>query len=184
MLMGFDLAPRKCGWCAGTGEVVPTAGGFRLPGLDADLGYLMDALKERVEPLLDLYRPTQVIYESPILPAGPRFKASVMGSLEQRRAQFGQGAFFEWLCRQRSIPCVEASVWDVKQALTGSKGADKDQMVAAALRLGVRLPDLMVEGREDAADAVGAWLVGVRHYAKQYLPDWDRRVHSRRGALL
>lgn len=192
MILGLDTAPRKCGWCVGDGSIVPTAGGFRLRSEMCDLGELLEEMKVRLDPILDRYRPEVVIYESPILP-GNRRKGDdgpVVGSVEQRRAQFSQGAFVEWLCLKRGIICVEADPFEVKMALTGSKRPgrtsqeQKDAMVAQALKLGVSLPAAKVDGREDAADAVGAWLVGVRNYAKPFLAAWDRRVFSPRGALL
>jgi hypothetical protein len=160
-----------------------------------DLGGLLEETHAGVSAVLTRFKPAWVLYESPILPtSGGR---SVVGTTEQRRAQFAQGAHVEWMClriRDRAlgllgvsgwaVECREANVYDVKQALTGSKGADKDQMVAGALRLGVTLPETKVDGREDAADAVGAWLVGVRHYAKEFAPAWDRRVYSPKGGLL
>lgn len=194
MIVGWDLAPRKCGWCAGDGSAVPRAGGFRLPGLDADIGRLLEALRVEVEKVHDEFRPDVVMFECPILPNG--HGTAVMGSLEQRRVQMSQSAFLEWLVVDRErregrrIVCQEADVYDVKYALTGRKRPGKTSeeqkraMVAAALRLGIELPELKVEGREDAADAVGAWLVGVRYHAKQFLPAWDRRVFAPRGALL
>lgn len=194
MIVGWDLAPRKCGWCAGDGSKVPLAGGFRLPGIGSNFGELLEALRVGVETVHDRFEPDVVMIEGAILPSG--HGTAVMGSTEQRRIQMAQGPFVEWLIldrarrRQRAIICQEADPYEVKYALTGSKrpGRNSDEqkaaMVAAAEKIGVSLPAQKVDGREDAADAVGAWLVGVRYHAKTYLPHWDRLVFSRRGALL
>lgn len=192
-IFGLDLAPRKCGWCAGDGSVIPTAGGFRLPGVQSTFGELLELLRIEIDPLLVRFDPDVVMIEEAILPTGG-FRGdgrAAMGTTEQRRIQMAQGPFVEWLAlkhadrRGRPIIIEEASPFDVKYALTGNKKADKDtDMVPAAERLGIVLPKLKVEGREDAADAAGAWLVGVRLYAKEYLAAWDRRVFAPRGALL
>lgn len=182
MIVAFDLAPRKCGWVAGSGATIPTAGGFRLTHDLEDLGGCLEALRQEVASVFARFRPSIVLYEEPILPmSGGK---SVVGSLAQRRLQFAQGAFLEWMSLDRGVRCREVSVFDVKQALAGTKRAEKPDMVAMATRLGVRLPAQKVDGREDAADALGVWLVGVRFYAKQFAPDWDRRVWSPRGAML
>lgn len=187
MIVGLDLAPRKCGWCAGDGSTTPIAGGFRLLSALNDGAGLLEETRRGIVTVFDRFRPTVVMYESPILPNNRRRGAQgpVVGTVDQRRAQFAQGYFVEWLCLQRGIHCEEATVAEVKAALTGNPRADKDKdMVPAALKLGIVLPELKVDGREDAADAVGAWLVGVRCHAKQFLPAWDRRVHSPRGGLI
>jgi hypothetical protein len=194
LIIGWDLAPRKCGWCAGDGASVPLAGGFRLPGIGDNIGQLLDELKQQVDVIHNRFDPDVVMFESPILPSG--HGPAVMGSLDQRRVQMSQSAFLEWLVLDRArrlgrhIICEEADVYEVKYALTGRKRPgktsqeQKDAMVAAALKIGVSLPIHKIDGREDAADAVGAWLVGVRYHAKKYLPEWDRRVWSPKGALL
>jgi Holliday junction resolvasome RuvABC endonuclease subunit len=187
MILGLDLAPKKAGWCAGDGSCNPTTGGFRLPGLSDDYAMLLERLRWHVEPLLSHYDPDVVLIESPILPA--RRGSAIMGSLAQRRVQFAQGPFVEWLVarhavkRGRGIICEEAEVHDVKLALSGQKWADKAEMVRCAERLGIVLPAALADGREDAADAVGVWLVGVRHHAKQHLAAWDQRIYGRRGLL-
>lgn len=194
MLLGLDLAPRKCGWCVGTGETIPLAGGFRLHSPLEDLGGLLEETRAGVWAVVERFQPEVIVYESPILPSSGGQAA--MGSTDQRRAQFSQGAFVEWLCLAERLRtgwgplCQEEDVYAVKYALTGSKRpgktsqAQKDAMVAAAERLGVKLPALKADGREDAADAVGAWLCAVRVHAPQHLPAWDQRVFKSRGALL
>ncbi len=188
MILAFDLAPRKCGWVAGDGSKVPDAGGFRIPGVGDDLGELLDVLDSHATRLFDRYQPTRTIQEAPILPSqygdDPATRGSVMGSLLQRRGQFCMGPHIEFMSRRRGVAYHECDIYDVKQALTGSKKAQKPDMVRMALKLGVTLPELLVEGREDAADALGVWLVGVRFYAKEFAPAWDRRVYSPLGALL
>jgi hypothetical protein len=77
-----------------------------------------------------------------------------------------------------------ASVYEVKEALTFSKQAKKLEMIASAERMGVTLPARMNQGRADAADAVGAWKVGIQRHAPQHLSLWDRALYQRKGSLL
>ena len=192
MLLGLDLAPRKCGWCAGDGATIPTAGGWRLESDMEDLDGVMEETRAPLLVLLRRFQPTAVLYESPILPTN-RWKGAagpVVGSTSQRRAQFAQGAMVEWTCGQLrreegwDITCSEMPLWDLKAALTGDKQATKEHMVAMALKLGIVLPAALVDGREDAADAVGAWLLLLRHHDKDRAAAWDRKIFTPRGALL
>ena len=184
MLLGVDLAPRKCGWCAGDGSTIPLAGGFRLSADISDLDGVLEETRGFLTVILERFRPAAVMIESPILP-GSHGSGPVMGSLAQRRAQFGQNAFVRWLVRYgNGIPCAEVDLWQIKDALTGNKRAEKGDMVLAAERLGIVLPEALANGREDAADAVGAWLVLLRQHDKNLSQQWDRRIHSPRGAKL
>ncbi len=70
----------------------------------------------------------------------------------------------------------------MKKELAGFGSADKSDMVAAALKVGLQLPP--GKAAEDAADGFGAWLVGVRLFCREYAADWDRRLWSSRGRLL
>ncbi len=53
------------------------------------------------------------------------------------------------------MPCYEVDLRRVKSIMTGNAGAEKALVVKAAVRLGVLLPHKDVDGRKDAADAVG-----------------------------
>jgi Holliday junction resolvasome RuvABC endonuclease subunit len=73
----------------------------------------------------------------------------------------------------------------LKRELAGFSRAAKEDMVATALKVGIKLPETKDGGQEDAADAVAAWLTGIRAYARRDVRDaWDRRLHSPRGMLL
>lgn len=184
MLLGLDLAPRKCGWCAGPGRDIPLAGGFRLTSDLNDLEGLLEETRTYLDVIITRFRPTAVMIESPILP-GSQGAGPVMGSLAQRRAQMGQNAFVKWLVRYgHDIPVAEIDLWQIKLALTGSKQAEKADMVKAAEKAGIVLPSVLADGREDAADAVGVWLCLLRQQDKTLSADWDRRIFSTRGALL
>lgn len=186
MLLGLDLAPRKCGWCAGDGRSVPEVGGFRILSDLEDLAGVLEETRVNLVPILQRFKPTAVMIECPILPANRQRGAGgpVVGSLAQRRAQFAQNGFAEWLIVSSGIECFEDDLWAIKDALTGNKFATKDDMVSMALRLGVKLPNVLADGREDAADAVGAWLLLLRGHDKSLAAEWDRRLYGSRGALL
>lgn len=179
VLMGLDLAPRKCGWCAGHGAIRPTAGGFALPAVGDDMGYLLDEFDFYLQAILARFYPEAVVYEAPILPGG-----GARGSLIQRRGQFCMGPYLELVCRRRGIQCREADPKRIKMALAGDSTADKDAMVAMAERLRITLPSTKAEGREDAADAVGAWLVAVAEFSPLHLPLWDKARYQTRGGLI
>ena len=51
-------------------------------------------------------------------------------------------------------------------------------------KVGVKLPATKTEGREDAADACGAWKCGVRMFARRHLQALDARIYGSRGAML
>lgn len=175
MLIGFDLATRKSGWCAGTGEAVPDVGAILLPQVDADLGMMLDLFDQRVAVLIDRFKPTHFIYEAPILLRSDK--------LLTVRKLYALGAHLEFMARRAGILCCEESLKALKIELAGRRNADKADMVAAALKVGVKLPDTLADGREDAADAFAAWLIGVRCYARPHSAAWDRRLWSSRSAL-
>lgn len=136
---------------------------------------------------LDVHRPVAVAYEAPILIFNQRYK-DARGVWRKRndnlttlRKTLPIGARIEELCLDRGIPCFEDSVQAVKTELAGFRHADKSAMVSAARKLGVTLPDGPAE--EDAADALGLWLVLLRKRdralsAKFDQALWGGRVNS------
>lgn len=173
---GFDLGPNLTGYCVGSADRMPFANAWRMTADPEDLGGLGLQLWRYLDALHRNHRMTVALYESPILK--PHDK------LETLRRLYGIGAVFETWCATAGIPCYEASVSELKRTLAGHHLATKDDMVAAAEKLGITLPKTLVAGRRDAADAVGAWYIGVMHYARHQLPRWDKVLYSARGALL
>jgi hypothetical protein len=100
------------------------------------------------------------------------------------RKRFGIDMMLECCCRDWGVVCEEEAFGVIKRSLAGFAGAKKADMVFAADKMGVELPKLPAHGREDAADAVGIWLVAIQHYARQHLAHWDQVLYSARGALL
>jgi Holliday junction resolvasome RuvABC endonuclease subunit len=175
VILALDLAPRKTGWCAGKGQEVPTAGAL-LSEADS-LGELGATLWSGLESLRRRFEPTHIIVEAPI--------KAPHDSLLTLRKLYGMGFLTETFAAVYSIPYTEADLRAVKRELTGSSQADKDQMVHMAEKCGVALPRYKAHGREDAADAFGVWLIGVRLHASRLDSErWDKLIHGRRGAML
>lgn len=119
------------------------------------------------------------MYESPILRKTDK--------LAYIRKTYGLGMVLETLCADHKIPCHEIDLRTIKRELTGDSFAPKSAMVKTARRCGITLPGGSYEGRvlaEDAADAFGAFVVGVRHYDKGASAHWDRAIYGQRGGLL
>lgn len=157
-----------------------------LPQCGEDIGQMLALLDDNLNLLLDRFRPSLVAFEAPILPSGGGKKGQgpVMGSLLTRRKLMNVAGHLEFVCYRRGIPCGEETVRTIKKELAGHGGATKADMVYAAQKCGVRLPETQAAGQEDAADAFGVWLLGLRHTNRTLSAQWDRRLYSARGALL
>lgn len=184
MILSFDLATRLTGYCAGNGHTHPVADAFRMAQHGEDIGAMLGELDEKLNILIDRFHPTLIVFEAPILPSGGRRGQTVMGSLLTRRKLMNLSGHLEFVCNRRGITCGEEQVRTIKKELAGTTKASKDDMVFAAEKLGIVLPETQAAGREDAADAVGIWLLGLRHVNRALSAQWDRRLYSARGAML
>lgn len=182
MILAFDLATRTTGYCAGTGEVRPEAGNLKFDQTGDSLGQLGIAFWSAAGALFDRFKPTLVVYEAPILVIKGKMGAGRTDRLPVVRKLYGMGFLLETMCELRGVPIAEVGLHAIKREVTGQSHADKDAMVAVARRCGLTLPDGV--GARDAADAWGAWLIGLRHNNKEASARWDRLIWSRRGALL
>ena len=117
MLVGFDLASRKCGWCAGTGATVPVAGAILMDQVGDDLGWMVDQFDKSLFVIVERFKPTHFLYEAPIL-------VSSRDNLLTVRKLYNLGGHLEWRARTWGIVCVEASLRQIKRELTGSTKAD------------------------------------------------------------
>lgn len=177
MLLGLDPGTRLMGWCVGNGEQLPLCGAWPFERYgEENLGGLMHALNDNLTRICGRHGVTVVAYEQPI--KKPHDSRSML------RRTYGLGAHIEWFCHVRGIPCFEVDLHDGKQALAGSRGAEKDDMVAAAEKLGLALPETNAEGRKDAADAAGIWLALLRAQNPRLLSRFDQVLWGRRGVLL
>lgn len=176
VLAAFDPGTRRLGWCVGTGATLPLAGALTFEQAGEDLGLMAHMILGEVERLLDDTRPAFIAYEEPLLLPHDR--------KHNLRKTYATGVLIELAAHRRGIPVVEVTVKEVKRELAGNAYAEKHDMVSAARKVGIALPLTKEEGREDAADAFGAWLILLRHHNRQLSADYDRRIWSARGALL
>jgi Holliday junction resolvasome RuvABC endonuclease subunit len=178
VVLGLDQGVTLTGWCVGDGSSTPAVGAWRFDDLAADdLAALGGRYLAQLRALNLAHGPTHCIYEAPFI---DRYRDHVL-SLRRR---FGVDMLLEVFCAEQGIICEEAPFGALKKELGGSPKATKDDVVAGALRLGVALPKTKADGREDAADAAAAWLVGIRCYARQRLPNIDKRLYGRRAGGL
>lgn len=176
-VLALDLATIRCGWCVGDGATVPAAGCWVFPHVGDDLGALAVAYEDHLIQAIEMHRPELVVYEAPILVAS-RDRLIVIRKL------YGLGWETERVCTRRGIVCREAGLRRIKKELAGFSGAAKDDMVFAARKIGVTLPGTKAAGQEDAADAVGGWLLGLRHLDPKLSATWDGRLWCARGGLI
>lgn len=176
------------GWAVGDGESLPRCGAFNFAKSGENLGLMLHQLAGAVEAHLDIYKTEVVAYEEPILIKGQRFQAADSrwhrrsDNLATLRKTIPLGARIEEICHVRGIPCYETSVASVKKELAGLRTAKKSEMVAAAEKLGVSLPD--GPGREDAADAIGGWLLLLRLRQPKLSVKFDQAIWGRRSHVL
>jgi Holliday junction resolvasome RuvABC endonuclease subunit len=176
VLSAFD--PGTAGWdgATGTGSQLPRASAWRFPFTGERLGEMLDWVERALQNHIDAYRPDAFAYEAPILKPTDR--------LQPIRKTYNLGGMIEFVALRRGIECVEYSVYEVKEALAGFKGADKDDMVAAAMKLGVSLPVTAAEGRKDAADALGVWLCLLRSRSPVISSQYDAKLWGARASAL
>jgi Holliday junction resolvasome RuvABC endonuclease subunit len=184
MILALDIATTT-GWCVGAGDRDPVIGHVALPvGHDGVRGPKFSAFRAWLLKILSDWQPEVVIFEAPILPKPFFDKKSRKWiwptSIEVTTVLQGLAAIVELECHDRGIFICQAEPSEVKKELTGNGKADKPVMVRVAER---------VLGRKmavhDEADAFGVWLIGLRHYAPQFRPEWDKRIWGRgRGGLL
>lgn len=180
---GLDIASRLTGWCVGDGTIIPRADAFRFPQFDEDLGRLLDAFDKSLEAMFSTYRPDAVVYEAPILIVNKKKRSAGddddgKGYTDKPltlRKLYSMGAYLEFFCHRRSIECSEVTIQAIKSEVTGNRFADKKDLVAVAKACGLNLPTGPAE--KDAADAWGAWLLGMRHYDPKVSREWDARVY-------
>lgn len=176
VVLGLDTSARKVGYAVGDGSVPPEADAFIFPPVEEDYGVLAEAFDECLTALVNRTVPALVCVEAPILVPGD--------TIVKVRKLYGVLWQVALLCHRRGVPYREKSLRQVKKELAGFAGAQKADMVAVAERLGVRLPETQIAGREDAADAVAVWLLGLRDVDKRASAEWDHRLANARGGLL
>lgn len=170
---GLDLSSLINGYCVGDGDQIPLANAWFFPDVGGDLGKLIDLLDKAFLALVEEHRITEVVYEAPILKRHD--------TLLKLRKLYSIGPHIEWRCRQKGIRCQEEDLRTLKKVLTGNHAAEKEDMVAAATRVGLYLP--IGHGEKDAADAFAAWLCLLRARDRDLFARWDQLLRKSRGGL-
>jgi hypothetical protein len=200
IIVGFDLATSS-GWCMGRPQDIPAVGAVRPPASGKDYGVFGDFYLAFFELMLSravsdakLGEPIRLVYEAPILPrpkletdARGRPALKIMTTIQTTRRLGALGVLLETACtrlqrrsrEQLDVEVRECQIQAIKNELAGHTRADKGEMVYAARRAGIALP----AGAEamDAADAFGAWLIGVRKWAPEHRAFWDRKLLAPMG---
>lgn len=176
MLIGWDLGPNLCGWAAGDGSRKPVAGAFKLEEGE-DLGELGVEFRNHVLAVHRRFHATHWIVEAPLVI--PR-----RDKLITLRQQYGLSMLLMTLGVSLGVVRRFVDHEEIKRDWAGDPKADKDDMIRMCDRVGITLPKTKAAGKADAADAVGAWKVGVRLYARQHLARWDQALYRRQGALV
>ena len=200
IILAFDLATRS-GWCIGRPDATPAVGAVVAPASGVDYGVFGDFYMTFFDAkiygaILDAENGEEilVVYEAPILPhprletdARGKTKLKILTTVQTTRKLGALGVLLEALClrwsRTTSSPITvrECQVQAIKNELAGHTKADKSEMVYAARRAGIALPP--GDDAMDAADAFGAWLIGVRKYAPEHRWRWDQKLFSPGGQL-
>jgi crossover junction endodeoxyribonuclease RuvC len=193
MILGLDVATR-CGWAYGDGSALPTFGTYEGLPCGDDLRPYFRAFRNWLRDLILRLKAEaeakgqtlRVIFEAPVFPKPfikqvPGRKPQIVqhASIKDRRRLYGLVAIVELVCGDLGVNPYEEPVQALKQALTGRGDAEKDDMVRAARKMGAAVQ------YHDEADAIAAWLIGVRIYHRKHLHHWDALLYGRgAGALL
>lgn len=184
VLTFLDPGSARTGYCFGDGTRLPRAGAWTFAQTGDNYGRVLRQLADALEAHIEAHRPDEVCYEEPIVIFNQPYRdASGMtryrnDNLATLRKTIPLGPRIEEVCDRHDIPCHETSIASVKKELSGLRTASKDEMVAAAEKLGVMLPE--GPARKDAADAVGGWLLLLRLRNRVCSERFDRALHGAR----
>lgn len=183
-LLALDIATCT-GWVEGDGSRLPDHGFLDLPPPRAeDRGPAFTTLRNFVRRRIDkaAERRVRLIvgFEQPLLPRPFLKNGRIVWNCNIETTLLLQGlvGVVEQLCDETDTECGHVDVGTVKKALAGFGGAEKEDMVFVARKVGLTIE------RHDTADAFGVWLAGIREFDKRRSEEWDRRIWSSRGGLL
>lgn len=182
-ILALDMATRF-GWCSGVGNCLPAVGHIDLPPpVQGARGPMFHAFRIwliwKVR-MLEVLAPVTLVFEQPILPK-PFLKGGRIiypTKIETTLILQGLAAIAEEVCEGLSIPCKHVDVSTIKRELAGRGDATKADMMYVARKIGLTITC------SDEADALGCWLVALRHFNPAASREFDRLVWSQRGALL
>lgn len=189
IIVGADLATQS-GLCFGRPDTTPRVIVTRAPITGDNYGpwgaHYWTVFNRLLDQLAEQLGPEETIlinYEQPVTieKRWDKDKQRLVGGnpiTTTRKLQF-LGPFLETVCELHPAPTqvFECHLSTIKKTLTGSGKADKADMVQAARRAGIELP----EGSEayDAADSFGAWVLAIQYHAPEFFDFWLRRIHGR-----
>lgn len=180
----LDMAT-TVGWCAGSGRGLPAVGHVTLPSPnDGYRGRMFLAfhgfLTAKIE-ALQVGGSTVVLgFEQPIMPK-PFFKGGKIimpTNINVTLVLQGLAAVAQLVAEQMGVTYRRYDVSAIKKELAGFGGADKDDMMFVARKVGLTI-DV-----HDEADAFGGYLLMLREFNKAASADFDRLVWSSRGGLI
>lgn len=192
IILTADLATCT-GYAYGRPDRMPFVSATRAPKSGEELGVFgahyfkfFRGLLDHLQAMLEPDEVIHVLFEAPILPPAKwdeKKKRMVnVTTIQTIRRLHSLGVILESVCEMHSAPTIvrEASLKTIKRELTGSGNADKADMIVAARRAGVTLP----EGPEaaDGADAFAIWILGCKHWAPQHYDYWLRKIHGQGGS--
>lgn len=187
MIIGWDLATKLNGWCAGDGSAIPIAGAFLLTRREvpAELGC---DFKSHVLSIHRAYPADFWAVEEPFFtPHDDRWTVQRL---------MGLWFLLHTLAGSLGIECASVDQGEVKAEWGGFAGKIKGESsaqrrrrhkqlaVEMAERMGIVLPSSEAAGKFDAADASGVWKWGLRKSKNPRWQRWDMVVHGHRGALI
>lgn len=197
IICGLDLAT-STGACYGRPDRAPKVEVVRAPVTGEDYGAFGDYYLTFFERLIGRLgeqladgETLLVNYESPILPPArwdEALKRVVqLTKIQTTRKLHFMGTALEAVCvrmvRERGwvIDYRECQIQAIKNELTGKRNATKTDMIFVARRLGIELPAGPEAG--DGADALGAWLLAIRHHAPEHMRLWDSKIYGRSAGI-
>lgn len=175
VLLGIDPGSRRMGYCIGDGRGLPFASAWRFDQCGDDLGEMAVLILRDLRNLVSRERPAVIAYEAPILRPTDR-----LGPL---RKTYSLGTLIELVGKERAVRVEEVDIRAVKRELAGFATAEKPEMVAASEKIGMGLPLTKADGREDAADAFGVWLLLLRSRSPKLSAQFDAKLWGSRGGL-
>lgn len=165
-------------------------GHWSWPQVEKEIGQLVDHADQDFNLTVLPRRVTHLCYEAPLFLTGKGKPKLVNGRWIKPRTDdpwflrkiHAITGHVEWLCERHGIWCKEIDPVKVKQSLAGFSGANKNDQIAAALKIGLSLTK--GPAQDDEADSFGVWLALLRDRDRQLGMRWDRLLYGRRGALL
>jgi hypothetical protein len=146
-VLALDLSTRA-GWAFGCDFSPPRHGVWALPQETGGIGKRMSAFAAALEDAIAVMAPDLIVAEAPLPPQAQTAMASA-------RIQFGLAAVCEMIAHERTVPCEEASAWEVRRLVFGKARVPKETVIAWCRERGLSPVD------DNDADALA--LLHYRH---------------------